>query len=183
MGTKPRLATQRCDEHGPQAVGGTLLGCLVYVLPLLAKRIDMADHDDSVEHGDSEECNEADARRKIEVDTAKPERGYSTHQRERHDAEDQEHLLCAPERGVEQRGDDKKRDGKDDQQTLLGSLLILVLSTPLQTIAGRQRQPVRNGALAVLDEAAEVTPADITHHDSAALRLLAVDQDGGRRPF
>src|SRR5260370_6666684 len=137
----------------------------------------MTHHHDAVEHRNSKERDEPYAGRKIQIDAADPERCDSAYQRQRHDQENQEHLLYVVERGVEQGGDNQNGYREDDSKTLLGAPLVLVLSAPLQPVAWRQLKLLLYSCLGISHEAAEISTRDVAHHNGSPARFLPIDND------
>src|SRR6202790_549751 len=144
-------------------------------LSCTAQLIDRADENDSIQHGDSEQGNETDRGRQIQIHSANPEGGNAPDQCKGYIRDDQERLFDRGKAEVKKNKDHGNCDRNNKHKATSGSLLILKLAAIFNKITGRQGNVVFELGTDFADETAEVATTDVRHDDDSSLSLLPFD--------
>src|SRR5581483_376982 len=163
------------DQDGSQPKDGAFDHSQFYVHSFAPQFVEVAHHDDAVEHRDAEQCDEADARADAEIKLADDERENPADQRERNVQDDQDCLLDRIEGTEQQKEDRSDRDRDYDREALHRALLILKLTAPGHEITGWKFDDGVDLLFRFFNKAAEVASSDIALDDDPSLRHLAAD--------
>src|SRR5215468_1627062 len=79
------------------------------------------------------------------------------------------------EGAAEQHKNQEERERHDEEEPFCSALELLELAAPFDVIPGGQFDLPEDGGLGLVDEAADVTPANIEFDGDAAARVLARD--------
>jgi hypothetical protein len=100
--------------------------------------VEVADNDNSIEYGDTEEGNEAYRPGEVQVHAAEPKGGYAANHGEGNVEEQEQRLGNGVERRQQQAEDDEHGGGQHDGKALHGAGLVLELATPITVVSGGQ---------------------------------------------
>src|SRR5690606_39823538 len=100
----------------------------------------------------------------------------------RHVRTPEQGLPPGAEGGEEQKEAQPDRARNDDREAGRGPLLVLELAAPLDVVAGRELDLLRDPAARLVDEADEVAPGHVRAHDGEALAALAGHRDDAVEP-
>src|SRR5699024_11047492 len=152
-------------EDGSQAIGRSGADGLIEVVRRLAYVGQVCDEDEAVQGRDPEEGKEADACREREVEPAEREHGDYADECEWDVGQDEERLCDRVEGSVEEDEDQEHGERDDEPEPFHRALLVLVLAAPFEEDALGEVDFVLDPGAGLLDEAAEITAADVAEGD------------------
>src|ERR1039458_7611123 len=137
--------------------------------------VDRADENHSVEHSDSEQGDETDRGRKVQIHSANPEGSNASDQCKGYIRDDQERLLNGCKAHVKKNEDHANCERHNEHEAASRSLLIFKLPAKFKEIAGSQGDDAGELGADFGDETAEVAATDVRHDDDSPLPLLLLD--------
>ncbi len=111
-----------------------------------------------------------DCHREVEVE--QPEGPDPAHHRQRQSGENEQHLLNAAKRQIEQQYYDGDGERHHVGETRLGPLHVLVLAGPGEGVARRQHQLLAHFSLGLIDEGADIATANVDVDPTVEARVF-----------
>ncbi|MNS61312.1 hypothetical protein D3C72_943360 [compost metagenome] len=140
--------------------------------------VEVDQHQDAGLHRHSGQGDKAHTDRHREVEVEQPEGPDPAHHRQRQGGENEQYLLNATKRQIEQQHDNGDRERHHVGEARLGPLHVLVLTGPGEGVARRQHQLLAHLGLGLIDERADIAAANIDVDPAVEARIFTAQHGG-----
>jgi hypothetical protein len=173
---KTDTSRQRCHQHRPHPLLGGVGHCLDGTDTAHSDLVVISDDQDTVHHGDAEQGNKSNRSGNAEIEAAEIQRQNTATDRKRDAGKGHQAVTQGIEKAVKQHQNQRKADGDDDLEALLGLLQRLELSCPRDAVTARQLHVLPNSRLRLGDGAAQVaaTHAELDRNETLVAFVIDV---------